>query len=805
MTTAIAPAPSTLSGDAAVRQALCGATWIGPNEGTPAPAGRRPVQLLRTRVDLPADRPLHLHATAHGVYEVFVDGIRLGEAELSPGFSAYRKRLEVQTYDLTGLVTPGVTTITVLLSDGWYRGRHGFERRADGFGTRTAVLLAVTGADGEPLAVSDAGWQSRPSHLWRADLMEGQAVDLRALDPGWFTGADDGGGWRPVLMSDDPVCADRDRLVAPAGPPVRRIEELAPVALTTPRPGTVVVDLGQVINGWVRLPEVGPSGTHLVLTHGEAVDGSGLVTTDHLRAFVFATGDLLPAGQVDEVISAGRPGEGFEPRHTTHGFRYVRVDGVPDGLDLGGLRGVVVHSDIARTGEFGCSDERLERLHEVVRWSLRTNACAIPTDCPQRERSGFTGDWQIFVGTAALMADVQAFSRRWLRDLAADQWADGRVPTIVPNPAGDGPSGVLFEDASAGSAGWGDAAAIVPWELWRAYGDADALAEQFPAMRRWVDYAAGCAASARHPERAAARPEPCGHEQYLWDTGFHFGEWLEPDVPPAPDARVDHGIVATAYLHRSAAIAAATAAVLGLDDLAGQYRVIAEGARAAWQAEYLLPDGRLTQERQAHYVRALAFGLVPALQRQAAADRLAELVHAADDRLNTGFLATGMLLQVLADHGHAELAHTLLTRTDSPSWLGMLEAGATTMWEYWDGIGPDGTAKGSLDHYSKGAVAGFLHTHLAGLRLPEFPAADEAGYRRVLIAPTMLPGITSARTTQRTAAGPIEVAWRLRGTRFELSADLPPGVEASIDLPDGSRAAGVDGRHVFNVELPQST
>ena len=267
-----------------------------------------------------------------------------------------------------------------------------------------------------------------------------------------------------------------------------------------------------------------------------------------------------------------------------------------------------------------------EALHEAVRWSLRGNVCDIPTDCPQRERSGFTGDWQVFVATAALLYDVKEFSERWLRDLAADQWADGRVPTVVPNPAGDRPSGVVFEDAAAGSAGWGDAAVIVPWELWRAYGDLDVLREQLPAMCRWVDYAAARAAGDRHPDRAARRPVPAAHEHALLDTGFHFGEWLEPGVPPRPDPAADHGIVATAYLHRSAHLLARTGALLGLPDVEQRYAALAEAARDAWQREYVGADGCLTEESQAHYVRALAFDLLPPAQRTAAAARLVELI-----------------------------------------------------------------------------------------------------------------------------------------------------------------------------------
>lgn len=798
-----AAAPVASPEDIAAREALANATWISPTEPEIPSPGARPAYLLRTIFEVSADvRRAVLSATAHGVVEFFLNGARVGDAELEPGFTAYRKRLQVVSHDVSDLLVPGRNVLVALLTDGWFRGRHGFERRADGFGARTAVLASLATEDGRVLAATDHSWETRRSHILAADLMDGERVDLREYDPAWFTGG--GTGWEPVEPADGPLVENRARLVAPLAPPIRRIEELSPVALTTPRPGTTVVDFGQAINGWVRLRALGPAGTRLRLVHGEALDASGCVTTDHLRAFVFATGDLLPAGQIDEVVSAGRPGEVFEPRSTTHGFRYVQIDG-PVEIGPEDVSAVVVHTDLARTGEFACSDPELERLHEVVRWSLRDNACGVPTDCPQRERSGFTGDWQIFVETGAILADVESFSESWLADLAADQWADGRIPTIVPNPGGDAPSGIAFEDPSAGSAGWGDAAAIVPWELWRAYGDLGSLARSYPAMRRWVDYAAACAASHRHPDRAAHRPEAAEWEEFLWDTGFHFGEWLEPDVPPAPDASADNGIVATAYLARSARIAAATARLLDDQEASARYSRIAEGATRAWTNEYLVDGSRLVVERQAHYVRALAFDLVPEGARPALVDRLAQLVHEAGDRLNTGFLATGMLLPVLADGGRADVAHRLLMRRGRPSWLGMLDAGATTIWERWDGLDESGETHGSLNHYSKGAVAAYLHTRLAGLRLPEFPDADEAGYRKVLIVPVPAPGITSASTERLTRLGRVFCGWRIEDGRFLLDVELPEGARADIALPDGSARALDGGAARFECDAPIRT
>lgn len=796
-----------------VQDALRDAVWISAVETGSAEPGRRPAYWLRgsfTRphetqdADSSANGRTVVHATAHGVYELFVNGTRVGEDELTPGFTSYRKRLQVQQWDITDLLVHGENVVAALLSDGWFRGRHGFERRADGFGTETAFLATVTNAAGtQTFLATGESWLGRESHITRADLMDGQTTDFRRLDSAWLRARQAGqtsttaDGWVPVVRPAGPLYEDRSRLVLPVSPPARRIDEILPVRMTTPAPGITVADFGQNINGWIRLGGLGPEGTRTVLRHGEVLDTAGLVSTENIRAFNFASKTQLPAGQVDEVVSAGRPEDVFEPRHTTHGFRYVQIEKRSGTVAAEDITAVVVHSPLDRTGWFECSDPRLNALLDAISWSFRGNACDVPTDCPQRERSGFTGDWQVFVDTAALMFNVAAFSDKWLRDLAADQWPDGRVPTVVPNPAGDGPSGNAFEDLAAGSAGWGDAAVLVPWSLWRAYGDKQALARAFPAMHGWVDYAAAAAAGARHPERSGRRTAPLAHEQFLWDTGFHFGEWLEPDSPPNPDPSRDHGIVATAYLFRSASVLARAAKVLGNEAAAAKYGGLAEHVLAAWRTEYLDENGILGEESQGHYVRALAFGLVPEALAPRTAARLVQLIRANRNRLGTGFLATGMLLPVLADHGYPDVAYELLLSTGTPSWLGMLDAGATTMWEWWDGVTEQG-ARGSLNHYSKGAVGSFLFTHLAGIRLPEHPAQEETAYRRLTIAPQPGGGITAASAALVTPRGRISAAWTLEHGQFTLEVDLPCGVEAAVELPDGSTRLVAGGSHQFS-------
>ncbi len=511
----------------------------------------------------------------------------------------------------------------------------------------------------------------------------------------------------------------------------------------------------------------------------------------------------LPAGQVDRVVSAGRPGEVFEPRHTTHGFQYVRVEGHPDSLGVGDLTGVVVHTDMTRTGWFRCSDERINRLHEAAVWSLRGNACDIPTDCPTRERAGWTGDWQIFVPTAAFLYDVAGFSTKWLRDVAAEQWASGLVANLAPSPPSESEGGPLA--GLNGSAGWGDAAIIVPWEIYRAYGDRRLLEEQWPSMVAWLSFVERSAAGARHPERAARRPEPLPHECYVWDSGFHWGEWLVLGADlKGPDEfeafrRADKADVATAYFAYSAGLMSRIAAVIGRDEDALRYRDLAERVRAAWRSEFIGDGGRLWPDTQANHVRALAFDLVPEELRSEAAARLVELIRAADTHLATGFLATPYLLPVLADTGHLDVAYELLLTDTMPSWLYMIDRGATAMWERWNGIGADGKPYESLNHYSKGAVISFLHRHVAGISL-----LDDRGpaYRHFRIEPRPGGGITWAQAEHDSPYGRIESSWRVAGSELELTAIVPPGSTAEIVLPDGVMDTVTAGRHTVGGRMP---
>lgn len=774
------------------------ARWITPTESERRPAGQRPALLVRGEFQLRdvSVARARLYATAHGIYEAFVNGNRVGDAELTPGFTEYRDRLQVQAYDITVLLRSGPNALGAIVSDGWFRGQVGLPRAHDQWGSELAFLaqIQIEFADGSTAVVGTGeGWRSTRSHIEAVDLIAGESIDLRHRPTGWSEPGFDDAGWDPAPVADHGSA----NLVASPAPPVRAVQELVPVSVHRVAHGQVF-DLGQNINGWVRLLDLGPEGTAITLTHGEAIDADGDVTTAHLDVDLPFIPAPLPAGQVDRVVSAGGPRAAFEPRHTTHGFRYVRVAGHPDELRVDALVGVAVHTDMTRTGWFSCSDERINRLHEAAVWSFRGNACDIPTDCPTRERAGWTGDWQIFVPTAAFLYDVAGFSTKWLRDVAAEQWASGVVANLAPSPPSESEGGFLAE--LNGSAGWGDAAVIVPWEIYRAYGDRRLLAEQWPSMVAWLGYVERTAADARHPDRAARRPEPLPHERYLWDSGFHWGEWLVPgDDLKGPDEfetfrRSDKADVATAYFAHSARLMSRVAEVLGRDAEARRYGELADRVRGAWQAEFIDRDGRLHPDTQANHVRALAFELVPAEMRANAAARLVALIRAANTHLGTGFLATSYLLPVLAETGHVGVAYELLFSDTMPSWLYMIDRGATTVWERWDGIDSEGVPFESLNHYSKGAVVSFLHRHVAGIRLLD----DAPAYRHFRIEPQPGGGITWAQARHDSPYGRIETRWRRDGDALNLEVTVPPGTTADIVLPDGSARTVVPGRHTLH-------
>jgi alpha-L-rhamnosidase len=544
---------------------------------------------------------------------------------------------------------------------------------------------------------------------------------------------------------------------------VRRTEELVVADLITSPSGKLILDLGQNISGRMRFTVSGPAGTEIVLRHAEVLEHGEL-----------GTRPLRGAAQTDRYTLAGSGSETYEPTFTIHGFRYVEVTGWPGEPDPAAFTGVVCHSDMERTGWFECSHDGLNRLHENVVWSMRDNFVDVPTDCPQRdERLGWTGDIQVFAPTATFLYDCRTFLTSWLRDLAYEQSVLGTVPVYVPWIQ------LLFPPLA--TAAWGDAAVIVPWVMYERFGDESILRAQYESMKAWVD---GVAAEAG--------------DDHLWTSGLQLGDWLDPSAPPdrPGDARTDKFMVSTAYHAHSTRLLARAAEVVGDADDATRYHRLADEIVAAFDDEFVTPSGRLASDAQTAYAMALRFDLLRTDgQRARAAARLAELVAAGEYHIGTGFVGTPLVCDALADAGFVDDAYHLLLQDTCPSWLYPVTMGATTIWERWDSMLPDGSINPgdmtSFNHYALGAVADFLHRVVAGLT----PA--EPGYRRLLVRPRPGGGLTWASARLRTAHGEAAVSWRRDGEHLTVEVTVPEGATADVDVP-GCDTTGLDaGVHVL--------
>ncbi|GGL43346.1 glycoside hydrolase family 78 protein [Planomonospora parontospora] len=719
-----------------------------PVELLGAPDG--PAPLLRREFTLRGPvASARLYVTAHGLYEVELNGRRVGDDVLAPGWTSYSHRLRYRTFDVTELLHEGGNAVGAWLADGWYRGKVGFEGgRTRIYGERTALIaqLEIRYADGtSETVVTDGGWRCAPGPVTAASLYEGERHDARLEQRGWSLPGFDDSAWQPVcVLGHDPAL-----LVAPSGPPVRRIEQRDPVKIVSSPSGKTILDFGQNIAGRLRLRVRGEAGRTVTLRHAEVLE-DGELCVRPLRA----------ASSVDAYTLRGEGVEEWEPRFTLHGFRYAEVDGWPGPIEHGAIHAVVCHTGMERTGWFDSSDETLDRLHENVLWSMRGNFVDIPTDCPQRdERLGWTGDIQVFAPTATFLYDCAGMLASWLADLAAEQAELGTVPVYVPWIP------LLFPAEPV--AAWGDAAVIVPWTLYERYGDPELLRRQYPSMRAWVDQCA---------ERAG--------DGHLWDSGFQLGDWLDPAAPPDRpfDARTDRSLVATAYLARSARLLSQAAAVLGEEKDHRRYDDLADRVCAAFDTEYVSPSGRLVGDSQTAYALALRFGLISGDGRRARAGRrLVELVRESGHRIGTGFVGTPLICDALVEAGAADDAYHLLMQRECPSWLYPVTMGATTVWERWDSLLPDGSVNPgdmtSFNHYALGAVADWLHRTVAGLA----PAAP--GYRRILVRPLPGGGLRHASAAHRTPYGRAEVRWERAGGRLDLEVVVPAGATATVVLP----------------------
>jgi alpha-L-rhamnosidase len=685
-----------------------------------------------------------LYATARGVYEPRLNGRRVGDAELAPGWTEYHRRLQYQAYDVTALLHAGTNVLAAIVADGWWCGYVGFDPRrpARHYGDQPAFLaqLVVDFANGSRFVVAtDPDWTEGPGAIRSADLLMGEHVDARDHVSGWDEPSDETiPGFRPVAVLDTgpgPLVAEPDH-------PVRVTREVPALTIERRAPGRFIVDFGQNLVGRLRLTVRGAAaGRRIVLRHAEML-ADGELYVDNLRR----------AKATDVYITAGGQTEVFEPRFTYHGFRYAEVDNYPGDLTVADVVARVLHSDTPWTGRFECSDPMVNQLQSNITWGQRGNFVAVPTDCPQRdERLGWLADAQIFAPTASRNADVSAFFARWMRDVVDGQDADGAFRDVAP---------AVVLDREAAPA-WGDAGVIIPWHLWRTYGDRRVLERSFHAMVAWVGHIR------RHNPDLRWRHR----------TGNSYGDWLQVDVTTPRE------VVATAYFARSAQIVADAAEVLGRHDVAADHRTLHAAIRAAFIESYVDDDGRVEGGTQTGYLLALAFGLMPEHLVPAAVGHLAADIEKRGTRLTTGFVGVPLLCPVLADHGRADLAYALLHQEEFPSWGYSIRHGATTIWERWDGwtehAGFQSAAMNSFNHYSLGSVGDWLFGRVAGIdQTPESVA-----YRELLFRP--LPGgrLTWARAEQETARGRVACGWSLADGRITVTVTVPPGSTAVLEIP----------------------
>ena len=723
------------------------AKWIDPELPHDKDA-RQPASVLRRRFSAETTENAVLYITAHGLYEARLNGQRVGDFVLAPGTGDYAKRLTVQAYDVSGLLRKGDNELIVTLGDGWYRGSVGIDGLRNYYGDDIALLCQLE-LGGEPLVCSDDRWEASQNGPTREnDLQQGERYDARLEE---IT------SWHGVSVRDFGTA----NLAPTESVPILEQERFPGRIFTAPN-GETLIDFGQNLAGYTELRLTARAGQTITLRHGETLDENGNFTQAN-----FDPGDRNKNGIPQKLEYVCKEGLNvWKPRFTIFGFRYAKIETDIDLTDAA-FTAVAVYSQMAQTGFFACGNADVNRLFLNSLWSMRSNFCDIPTDCPTRERAGWTGDAGVFAPTAVYLADCYPVLRKWLGECRLAQKEDGLVQNIAPVNN----SGSMISNMLQGSAGWGDACVLVPWALYEAYGDRTILEENYDMMCRWITFTEKRASKTRLQN--LGNP----YKKYLVDEGFHFGEWCQPDIDngAAMKKAMMLGMpeVATAYYFRSASLLSQIAEILGKPADARRFAEIAENAKKAYRYT-CTKNGEIRSDRQCEYVRPIAFGLLDGDEVQKAADALNDLVVNKGYHLNTGFLSTPDLCRVLADNGHTDTAYRLLLQTDCPGWLYAVKKGATTIWETWDGVRADGTVHDSLNHYSYGAITGWLFGGVCGIRL-------QAG--KLTIKPQPGRELEYAKAEWRSPVGTIRSAWEYKEDKLIFNFTLP--VPARIELPNG--------------------
>ena len=728
------------------------AKWINP-ELTCDPGVHKPASYLKTSFHAEKAGKARLYITCHGLYEAYINGNRVGSFVLAPGTYSYDKKLAYQTYDVTELVKEGENEVQVILGDGWYRSCSGVDGDRNLYGEDVALYFQLE-IDGKAVCISDENWQaSQAGPIRENDMQQGEVIDATIEE---IT------DYHAVKVEDFGV----ENFACSDCVPIVECERFEGKIMKTPN-GETVIDYGQNLAGYVEFTINAHAGDKIVLTHGESLDENGNFTAENFQD----RKRHKEGGTEQKVTYICKEGKNhYKSKFTIWGFRYAKVETEVD-LSHAKFNSIAVYSQMEQLGKFECSNEAVNKLVENSIWSQKSNFCDVPTDCPTRERAAWTGDMGVFAETGIFLEDCYPVIRKWLGECRLNQYEDGKVANIAPK--NNNPS--FFSGLLAGSVGWGDASIIVPYVLYKRYGDKRILEENYEMMQKWYHFL---------EERAKQKPlnpikllKRNPYRNYTIETGVDYGEWCEPDVESTNAMRTPQGKVATAYFAQSGKMLAEIAEILGKKEDSENYRKISEQAKGAFH-HIATEEGKIISDRQAEYVRAITFDLLTEEEKKQAAADLNELVVKNDYHLNTGFLSTPSLCPVLAQYGYVETAYRLLLQDTMPSWLYAVKKGATTIWENWDGINEKGEVKASLNHYSYGAVTGWLFAGVCGICLKD---------GKITIQPQPHKLLQYAKAAYQSPVGEIVSGWKYEGDQVTYEIQIPSNTEAEVILPDGRR------------------
>ncbi|KAJ5759083.1 alfa-L-rhamnosidase [Penicillium odoratum] len=749
---------SLLSKDDWASQMISSSTVVQADEPIRPPRFRKAFEIPK---EIGAIKSARLYITAHGVYSAFINGTPVGDHLMAPGWTCYHSRLHFQVFDVTKLLNHDANVLAVEVGEGWFASRLWREGRFV-FGKDLAVLSQLEiefENPGDRLTIlSDETWESSVGPILSSEIYDGEVYDMTQEQPGWNVPGDSSSGWTPVRTLPFTTA----EMVIPEGPPVRVVEEIEPKKIFKSPSGKVLVDFGQNIVGKLRVRSLNkPEGTLVSFQHAEVLENGEL-----------GIRPLRNAKCTDTIICSGREMVEWSPSYTFHGFRYVQIEGwTPEDelfpLHSSNLTALVMHTDMQRTGWFKCSNDLVNKLHENALWGMRGNFLSIPTDCPQRdERLGWTGDIQVFSPSASYLYHTAGILGDWLKDLACEQKKGGGVPPMIV------PDVCLTKPARPPQAVWGDAAVLVPWVLYKFTSDSKILQTQYESMKSWLDD--GC----------------CRGPDGLWsDSLWQHGDWLDPSAPPDDpgNGATDGVFVADAYLVHSTHVISKVATMLGYEEDSERYKSDYVRLKGLFQRKYITPAGNVACDTQTALSLAIVFQLFEnSEQVKTAGDRLARRVRFARFRVSTGFAGTPLVTHALTMTGKSDIAYRMLLEKECPSWLYPVTMGATTIWERWDSMLPDGSINPgtmtSFNHYALGSIINWLHQSVAGI------SPTEQGWKKFLVRPVPGGGITSAETKYDSPYGLIECSWKLRGpTAFSMDLIIPPNATAYVILPDRQR------------------